>query len=109
MTDTPPILKMPADDSVESPFRVVRTTCFHSKFTLHEDSRTVTCGVCGEGIDPWTALHIIARDSTHWTEAIHRVRRELDDLGRRREALKNQVQNLKAQVRRWEAKRKEAR
>ncbi len=78
----------------------ILSKCRHSKSTVDEALRTVTCRDCGAILDAVEVLIGIANDAEKRTaNAIH-LRHETERLTKAVEELTRQRKNLKAQIRR---------
>lgn len=72
----------------------------HHLFVFDEKARTVECSKCSRVFTPFDALMEVARD---WDQLVRNrkfLQQQCKELGEQRDALKREVQNLKAQRRR---------
>lgn len=76
----------------------------HHQFTIHIETRTVTCKKCGSLIDSFDAIvHISSRWEVYANDLKHR-REEAIKLHDELKDLKRQKRNLKASIRRLQKK-----
>ena len=64
----------------------------------------MTCSRCGRQFDAFEALECLGREWSSYDINHRMLRHEIKDLTERREALRREVKNLQAQLRRLQAK-----
>jgi hypothetical protein len=88
----------------EPKLRVVRSKSCFCTFTIDEHARAITCPRCGRTWEPFEALLRLSRDWTNYDANRRALKHEVKDLEERRERLRSDIQNLKAQAKRIEKK-----
>lgn len=71
---------------------------------LDDTARRVYCSDCGDEVDPFSALQMLAADFDRWRSARDTAKREAQRVAEELASLKRQRSNLKAQIRRARAK-----
>lgn len=94
------IIELPKREGVEPKLRVVRASYCICSLTIDEKERAVHCKRCGKLWDPVQALLFLARNWTTYASNRDALRAEVKRLEERRERLRKDIQNAKAQTKR---------
>jgi hypothetical protein len=88
--------------------RIIRKgrTCYHSHFEVDERALKVFCRDCGVEVDPMRALLDLSLHTANYMHSIKKIKAERERIGNELGELKRKRTNLKAQVKRLEAKMK---
>lgn len=88
----------------EPVFRVVRAPTCWCSLTIDEKSMTITCKRCGKVYEPFAALLLIVRDWPRFAANRDALKAECKQLVEKRDALRTELKNLKAQWKRAKEK-----